>query len=143
MVELGVLAVIFVSALNFCIGRALNRRLAMTWLHQVDKVLIASFSFIPEECKSEDGSSLVSFEDATSSQYPIAFSGRETLKYASFTLVTKARHDIAKSLFTSLPFVNRMFPVQRDALWVEMPIERPGTVHSEILFVQQRELEAV
>lgn len=106
-------------------------------------MLIDSFSYVPEECKGDDGKSIVAFEDCTASEFPISLAGRESLKYASFNLVTKPRHDIAKSIFTSVPLVNRLFTASRDTLWVSIPIERKLTVHSEILFVQQKELKAV
>ena len=123
-VELGVLAIMAVCGLHFFIGRNYNRRLAYSWLAEVQKVLSNSFSFVPEECKSDDGESIVAFEDCTAREFPISFTGRESVKYASFNLVTKPRHDIAQSFFTSLPIVKSWFPGTRDTLWVEMPIER-------------------
>ena len=141
-VELVVLAILSVCAVHFLLGRKMNKKLANKWLSQVEHTLHDSFSYVPEECTSGDGKNIVAFEDPTSSEFPINLAGRDSLKYASFNLVTKPRHDIAKSLFTSIPLVNRLFENSRDVLWVEIPIERKQTVHSEILFVQQKELKA-
>jgi len=123
-IELTVLAILTVCGLHFFIGRALNMRLANQWLVEVGPVLVDGFSYVPDECKSDDGASIVSFEDSTASEFPISVAGRESLKYASFNLVTRPRQDIAKSLFTSIPIASRMFDVSRDTLWVCIPIER-------------------
>lgn len=142
-VELSVLATIALSALNFLFGRTMNGRLAFSWLTNVQKILHNSFAMVPEECKSLDDSAIETFEDYSSSEYPISLSGRESCKYASFILQTRPRHDIATTIFTQLPLVNRLFDVSRDTLWVEIPIERSSKVHSEILLVQMKELEIV
>ena len=77
-------------------------------------------------------------------EYPIALSGRESCSYALFNFVTKPRHDIAKTIFTSIPILSSIFfETTRDTLWVEIPIERKDEVHSEILFVQKKELDKV
>ena len=112
-------------------------------------MLVSSFAYIPEDCKSleSDASSpdsddkIVNFEDHTSSEFPISLSGRDSLKYACFNLVMKPRHDIATTFITSIPLVNSMFETTRDTLWIEMPIERKENVSAELLILQQKELE--
>ena len=64
-------------------------------------------------------------------------SGRESCNFAHFNFVTKPRHDIAKTIFTSIPIVSSFFfEKTRDTLWVEIPIERKTEIKSELLFVQ-------
>ena len=112
-VELLVITSILISGLNFIVGRSMNSRLAHAWLKAVQKTLIDSFNFIPEDCKEQnvgaDNLEIVSFEDSTNSEYPISVAGRESCKYASFNVVTKPRHDIATTIFTQLPFINMLF----------------------------------
>ena len=104
--------------------------------------MIDSFNFIPEDCKGEAADlEIVSFEDSTNSEYPISVAGRESCKYASFNVVTKPRHDIATTIFTQLPFINKLFATSRDTLWVEIPIERSTKIVSEILLIQRKEIE--
>jgi len=135
-IELAVYTTIFISILNFILGRTMNSRLAFAWLANVQKSMIENFAIVPSECKSNDDSTIETFQDYTSSEYPISLSGRQSCIYASFTLVTKPRHDIAQSIFTQLPVISRLFDIRRDTLWVEIPIKRTSKVHSEILFVQ-------
>ena len=142
-VELGVISLILTASINWFFGRYINNRLASQWLKEVNDVLVSSFSYIPEECKAQDGTeSIDSFEDQTSNEYPIALSGRESLWYASFNLVTKPRHDIATTVFTSIPFVGKYFANIRDTLWIEIPIDRKDAIVTEILLIQRKELEA-
>ena len=68
--------------------------------------------------------------------------GRENIVYAKTNLVLEKRHDIATVFFTKLPIIQKFFPTQSDILWIDIPIERAQTVHSEILFVQSKELQA-
>lgn len=142
-VELGVLATIFLSTVNFIFGRIMNGRLAFSWLTNVQKILHSSFAYVPAECKSLDEETIETFQDYSSSEYPISLSGRESCKYASFILQTRPRHDIATTIFTQLPLISRLFDASRDTLWVEIPIERTTKVHSEILLVQMKEVEIV
>ena len=57
------------------------------------------------------------------------------MKYASFNLVTKPRHDIATTVFTSIPFVGKYFANIRDTLWIEIPIDRKDAIVTEILLI--------
>ena len=123
-VELVVIIAISASTLNFLAGRSLNAKLAFKWLETVEKPLIDGFTYCPEDCKGDDGTGIKTFDNFTSREYPIALSGRETCKYASFNFVTKPRHDIATTLLTTMPFINRLFTAQRDILWIDIPIER-------------------
>ena len=50
-VELLVITSILISGLNFVVGRSMNSKLAHAWLKAVQKTLIDSFNFIPEDCK--------------------------------------------------------------------------------------------
>lgn len=142
-VELVVLAAIFASTLNYLAGRSLNAKLAFKWLKTVEKPLAAAFTYMPEDCRGDEEGTIRTFDDYTSREYPIALSGRESCKYAAFNFVAKPRHDIATTILTTLPLINKLFQTQRDIVWVDIPIERASKVHSEILLVQQRELESV
>ena len=140
-IELMVLASIVVSGLNFFIGRKLNQRLAQKWLDNVQKTLVDGYTFIPEDCKSDDGRSIENFLDPTSKEFPLSLSGRETCKFTQLTLITKSRHDIATNIFSYVPIVNRMVSKERDTLWIEIPIQRSTKIVSEILLIQQKEVE--
>ena len=110
-VELVVLTAILASTLNYIAGRKLNAKLAYKWLSVVEKPLADAFMYIPEDCRGdEDGTTKIkNFDDNTSREYPIALSGRESCKYASFNFVAKPRHDIATTIMTSLPLLNLLF----------------------------------
>jgi len=55
--------------------------------------------------------------------------------------VLSKRHDIAQMLSTIL--FGRWVEVQRDRLWIEIPIARTDKIKCEILIVKQRELKTV
>ena len=81
------------------------------------------------------------FEDISPNQFPLLLSGRHNLVYANLNLVLSKRHDIAQMLGTIL--FGRWVDVQRDRLWIEIPIVRTDKIKCELLIVKQRELKAV
>ena len=62
------------------------------------------------------------------------------MHFAKTNLVLEKRYDIATVFFTKIPVIRKFFHYQTDTLWVEIPIERSPTVHSEILVVTVKDL---
>ena len=60
-IELAVYATIFISILNFVVGRTMNSRIAFAWLANVQQNMMESFAMVPPECKSDDDSKIVTF----------------------------------------------------------------------------------
>ena len=137
-IEIILIIVFVILALNFVIGRYVNQKMANKWLKQISKVLKDYFCVINGEQVQEGD--ILDFEDKTSNEFQIMATGRETMKFVNLNLVLQKRHDLATTLFTQTPLIKNLFPTEKDRLWIEIPIERTSEVASEILFVRNRYL---
>lgn len=93
----------------FLIGRFLNKRLANKWLDTVRPALKDAFAVVGSEVIEKAPYEVVVFEDSTSHEFSIKLAGRQSTKYADFSLSLKKRHDISTMLFTQVPLVGRLF----------------------------------
>ena len=62
------------------------------------------------------------------------------MHFAKINLVLEKRYDIATVFFTKIPVIRKFFHYQTDTLWLEIPIDRPSKVHSEMLIVTVKDL---
>lgn len=67
----------------------------------------------------------------SANEFQILCSGRENFHYCLIKLTLKSRHELMKMLSNT---ICAKFTLERDSVWIEIPIERP-TIHSEILIV--------
>ena len=123
-----------ICGFNYALGRYSNNQLAQQWLDIVKPVLKQNFSKIGS-FDADTEIDMVYFEDQNVNEYPLLLKGRENMIYAKTNLVLEKRHDLATVFFTKIPMIRRLFSVQSDTLWIDIPIERSPTVHSEILLI--------
>lgn len=137
------MAVALLCVAHYVLGSRMNRKHAEQWLDEVRGVVGANFKDCgtqdtgddtfeyvdgepvppkPKSSQTDANAQSLYFEDISPNQFPLLLSGRHNLVYANLNLVLSKRHDIAQMLGTIL--FGRWVDVQRDRLWIEIPIVR-------------------
>jgi len=80
----------------------------------------------------------ISFEDNTAHEYPLLCIKRQNLVYAKILFVMQKRQDLFSMFFTAI--FGSCMTIQKDTVWIEIPIKRKTAVKSEILLIKKAEL---
>lgn len=133
----------------------MNKNHANTWLSQIREVAQQNFKIYGTEddedtfyyvngepvAKAEKKvSEKLEFEDPSANEYTLLLSGRENCFYTNMNLVLRRRHDFRDMLAST--FFGSCLVVQKDRLWIDIPIKRVEPIKTEILLIQQRDLKA-
>lgn len=100
-----------------------------------------NFKYVGTQDIASDKMQALYFEDTTANEFTLLLNGRFNLVYANLNLVLWKRHDIAQLLGSAL--FGACVDVQRDCLWIEIPIVRDDNIKSEILLTQSNQQDKI
>ena len=100
-----------------------------------------NFKHVGTQDIESDKEQALYFEDMSANEFTLLLNGRTNLVYANLNLVLCKRHDIAQLLGSAL--FSTCVDVQRDCLWIEIPIVRDDNIKSEILLTQSNQQDNI